>query len=58
MIDLGTLGGRESVGYAINGNGQVTGYAAVVGGGSFHVFLYNGVMRDLGTLSDSFFSYP
>jgi probable HAF family extracellular repeat protein len=32
MIDLGTLGGGTSTGYAINASGQVTGEAVTAGG--------------------------
>ena len=50
MTSLGTLGGTNSYGEAINDNGQVVGLSDVVGGGS-HAFSYkDGVMTDLGTL--------
>jgi probable HAF family extracellular repeat protein len=50
-IDLGTLGGSESVAYGINNNGQVVGYAFTKGG-QLHAFRYNSNigMTDLGTL--------
>ena len=49
-IDLGSLGGAHSFGYAINAGGQVTGYADT-SGNAVHAFLYTGgVMTDLGTL--------
>jgi probable HAF family extracellular repeat protein len=66
MIDLGTLGGDNSMSYAkgINGAGRVVGYSASyleLGGMTFHAFITgpNGVgMTDLGTLggdnSDAF----
>lgn len=54
MLDLGTLGGT-SLGFAINGSGQVAGKSAVANG-DFHAFLYTGTpgngghMDDLGSL--------
>jgi probable HAF family extracellular repeat protein len=56
MTDLGTLGGASSVATGLNDNGQVVGYADVVGGhsGPYHAFLYSaGTMTDLGTLGYS-----
>ena len=57
-IDLGTLGGYESTGIAVNNRGQVTGFATNATPDPFYgfgtqvrVFLWeNGVMQDLGTL--------
>lgn len=50
MIDLGTLGGVNSIAYGINDSGQVVGYSNVAGGDE-HAFLYDGdVMIDLTTL--------
>jgi probable HAF family extracellular repeat protein len=56
-LDLGTLGGPQSRGLAINNNGEVTGYSTTSpSGGSVHAFVYrrlpNGTyqMSDLGTL--------
>jgi probable HAF family extracellular repeat protein len=60
--DLGTLGGNESVASAINGSGQVAGFASnaipdsfassfAFGATQVHAFLWNGsALRDLGTL--------
>ena len=50
VIDLGTLpGGTDSQGYAVNREGDVTGWAD--DGQNQHPFLYtNGQMQDLGTL--------
>jgi probable HAF family extracellular repeat protein len=54
MIDLGTLGGSESLGHGINNLGQVTGQSLTATDGT-HAFLYsNGQMIDLGTLGGSF----
>jgi probable HAF family extracellular repeat protein len=51
LIDLGTLGGRESHAYSINNRGQVVGDAINAAGAS-HAFLWDkGVMTDLGTLT-------
>jgi len=57
IINLGTLGGYESVGVAVNGRNQVVGFATNTIpdpfglGTQVRTFLWeNGVMRDLGTL--------
>jgi probable HAF family extracellular repeat protein len=51
VIDLGTLGGRESSAFSINNLSQIVGWAQTVyGWGYDHAFLYqNGTMTDLGT---------
>lgn len=50
MIDLGSLGGNESIALAINENSQVVGWSYLPPG-SIHAFLWeNGSMKDLGTL--------
>jgi probable HAF family extracellular repeat protein len=59
IYDLGTLGGTNSYGYAVNAGGQVAGYSDVRNSGQ-HAFLYTGMpgssgqMTDLGTLGGSF----
>jgi probable HAF family extracellular repeat protein len=56
MTDLGSLGGRQSQGTAINDAGQVAGNSYITGDTAFHAFLYSGTpgsggsMADLGTL--------
>ncbi len=52
MRDLGTLGGQDSAGLAINARGSVTGGAQYTPGwAGTHAFLYvRGKMQDLGTL--------
>ena len=51
MTDLGTLGGRSTVGLGINDLTQVTGYSDLPGSVVTHAFLYSaGTMTDLGTL--------
>jgi probable HAF family extracellular repeat protein len=53
LVDIGTLGGPGSYAAAVSDTGVVVGCADVAGGGA-HAFIYaNGVMRDLGTGSDS-----
>src|SRR5712691_380972 len=58
-IDLGTLGGSESLAAYVNDGGQVTGFSSINSNGDpfsfldgpIHPFIWqNGVMRDLGTL--------
>jgi probable HAF family extracellular repeat protein len=54
--DIGTLGGGNSWGYAVNNRGQVAGDSATAAG-TVHGFLYqDGRMRDLGTLGGSYSS--
>ena len=53
MTDLGTLGGVQSIAYAINNAGQIVGYASPPNS-SVHAFLYSsGMMIDLGVFFDS-----
>ena len=48
---LGTLpGGTNSIGYAINGTGQVVGSSDFTGSSTTHAFFYNGVMTDLNAI--------
>jgi probable HAF family extracellular repeat protein len=51
MIDLGTLGGRQSFAYGLNIHGQVVG-SAQVPSGDWHAFLWTpeAGMQELGTL--------
>jgi probable HAF family extracellular repeat protein len=49
--DIGTLGGNNSVAYAINDAGQIVGESSLPGETDIHAFLWSkGVMKDLGTL--------
>jgi probable HAF family extracellular repeat protein len=53
MTDLGTLGGADSIAYAINDVGQIVGYASPPNS-SVHAFLYSGgKLTDLGVFFDS-----
>src|ERR671930_236835 len=51
-IDLGTLGGTQSVAIAVNASGQVVGQSATAGEAESHAFSWTqaGGMVDLGTL--------
>jgi probable HAF family extracellular repeat protein len=58
MYNLGTLGGNESFGGAINANGQVAGFSYTTGNSMYHAYLWtptspngiSGTMQDIGTL--------
>src|SRR5688572_23865089 len=53
MIDLGTLGGGNSIAYAINNLCQVVGHADTVEDEDLHAFLYrNGQTIDLDTMGN------
>src|SRR6266513_495462 len=51
-FDLGTLGGSESLAYAVNTSGQVVGRGHIAGDSTSHAFSWTlqGGMIDLGTL--------
>ena len=52
VLDIGTLGGAEAYAYGINDRNEITGQSYTASR-SAHAFLYSdGVMHDLGTLSD------
>ena len=54
---LGTLGGTNSEGHAINSSGQVTGVSLTTGDAAYRAFLYSGgSMINLGTLGGNFYS--
>ena len=53
MRNLGTLGGNESMAFAVNEKGWVTG-AAQLTSGPRHAFRYDGSMHDLGSLGGDF----
>ena len=52
LVDLGTLGGSESVAVAVNNKGQVVGWSQIVGNSETHAFFWSVQtgMIDLGTL--------
>ena len=59
IVDLGTLGGFESIATAVKNGGEVVGFSSINAipdpfsflGGPIHPFIWkNGVMEDLGTL--------
>ncbi len=50
VTDLGTLGGNLSVGFGINASGEVTGRSLLADNSTFHAFVYDGTMHDLGSL--------
>jgi probable HAF family extracellular repeat protein len=51
VTDLGTLGGKTSVAFAINARGQVVGWSNTAGSPLPRAFLWEGgLLRDLGTL--------
>jgi probable HAF family extracellular repeat protein len=51
-VDLGTLGGSNSYGQALNDRGQVVGLSNLAGNASYHAFSWTSAagMIDLGTL--------
>jgi probable HAF family extracellular repeat protein len=53
FTDVGTLGGIESLAFAINERGQVTGQAQLASGPR-HAFRWDGKLRDLGSLGGNF----
>jgi probable HAF family extracellular repeat protein len=56
LIDLGSLGGGGSTGFAISDTTKVTGWAGTANGES-HAFVYStGKMKDLGTLPGGTYS--
>lgn len=50
LTSMGTLGGTQSEGWAINNNGQVTGWANTAGEAQDAFIYSNGIMTNLGTL--------
>src|SRR5512142_1723508 len=53
VVDLGTLGGPGSYATAVSDTGFVVGCSDVMPNGVHAFIYYQGVMRDLGTASDS-----
>ena len=57
ITELGTFGGSDSIGYALNASGQVVGDSLFAGDFVTHAFLYNGgPLVDLQTLGGSYSS--
>jgi len=55
MTDLGTLGGLDSQGVAINGSGEVVGYSAGKNTGTGGEFLWNGrTMKPLSAPAEAY----
>ncbi len=50
IIDLGTLGGSQSLAFRINDSGQIVGFATTAGGERHAVLWEDDVITDLGTL--------
>jgi chitinase len=53
FTDFGTLGGNESLSFAINERGQVTGQSQLASGPR-HAFLWDGSLHHLGSLGGDF----
>lgn len=58
MMDLGTLGGHESIGYAINDHRQVVGLSYITTGLEHALLDNNGQMLDLNNLIDPALGVP
>src|ERR1700736_5767490 len=54
-VDLGTLGGSNSIATAVNDRGQVVGYSRTAGDAESHAFSWTATegMVDLGTIGGS-----
>ena len=58
LVDLGTLGGRDSYAEAVNNLGEAVGYSMLPDNSPIHGFVYrNGQMYDMGTLAGDLSSY-
>jgi probable HAF family extracellular repeat protein len=56
-LDLGTLGGSLSEGFAVSSSGQVVGTSLIAGDAQFSAFVYSaGALQNLDTLSASYSS--